>query len=397
MICYMQRIASKTAIGLLFLLLTQFSLSACTTSSILPTLASPAQLPAAEVAAMSSGNMPPTFTPQAGATINPKLNYNDNAPLRPTFTPSITPIFPSKTPTPTRTPTPTNTPTETPIPPEGAGAGKWFRPHIMGNGNRSKLGIHVVRNNDPRIMEFVRQSRPAVMKAVDDLGFLREVKEVSPGTITIGRVTDSLKFSGNPEEEARKYVRRNLEKYRLNTGVDFWEGYNEPDPNMEHMAWYARFEAERVREMARHGLRTAIGGFATGVPEMHEFELFLPAIEVAIQYGGILTLHEYSAPVMDNGFGDNLPGYPAYPDRGSLTFRYRWYYREFLEPRGLVIPLVITEAGIDGIIGNRPGPSGIGWDDFADYGVSKGWGATGVESFVNQLAWYDRGVRQDET
>jgi hypothetical protein len=203
-------------------------------------------------------------------------------------------------------------------------------------------------------------------------------------------------FTGNPEEEARKYVQRNLEKYRLNTGVDFWEGYNEPDPNMEHMAWYARFEAERVREMARHGLRTAIGGFATGVPEMHEFELFLPAIEVAIQYGGILTLHEYSAPVMDNGYGSNLPGYPAYPDRGSLTFRYRWFYREFLQPRGLVIPLVITEAGIDGIIGNRPGPRGIGWDDFADYGVSQGWGATGVESFVNQLAWYDAGTRQDE-
>jgi hypothetical protein len=129
---------------------------------------------------------------------------------------------------------------------------------------------------------------------------------------------------------------------------------------------------------------------------MHEFELFLPAIEVAIQYGGILTLHEYSAPVMDNGYGSNLPGYPAYPDRGSLTFRYRWFYREFLQPRGLVIPLVITEAGIDGIIGNRPGPRGIGWDDFADYGVSQGWGATGVESFVNQLAWYDAGTRQDE-
>lgn len=396
MIPIMQRTAFKLAVGLLFLVLTQFSLSACTTSTILPTLAAPAHLPVAEVAIMSSGNVPPTFTPHPGATIDPNLNYNSNDPLRPTFTPSITPIFPTKTPTPSRTPTPTNTPTETPIPPPVAEGNKWFRPHIMGNGNRSKLGIHVVRNNDPRIMEFVRQTRPAVIKGVDDLGFLTEVKEISPGTITIGRVTDGLVFTGNPEEEARKYVRRNLEKYRLNTGVDFWEGYNEPDPNMEHMAWYARFEAERVREMARHGLRTAIGGFATGVPEMHEFELFLPAIEVAIQYGGILTLHEYSAPVMDNGYGSNLPGYPAYPDRGSLTFRYRWYYREFLQPRGLVIPLVITEAGIDGIIGNRPGPRGTGWDDFADYGVSQGWGATGVESFVNQLAWYDAGTRQDE-
>ncbi len=253
-----------------------------------------------------------------------------------------------------------------------------------------------MQNNNPAIMTFVRETRPAVMKGVDDLGFLTEVKEVSPSTITIGRLSAPVTYDGNPEEEARKYVQKYLFQYRANWGVDFWEGYNEPDPNLDRMSWYARFEAERVREMAKYGLRTAVGGFATGVPEMNEFELFLPAIAAAIQYEGILTLHEYSAPVIDNGYGGSLPGYPAYPDRGSLTFRYRWYYREFLEPRGLVIPLVITEAGIDGIIGNRPGPNGTGWSDFQEYAVAQGWGANGKEAFVNQLAWYDTGTRQDE-
>ena len=392
----MQQIAKQTAIKLLFLLLILLSTSACTNSSVLPTLASPAQVPLAEIEIAAVGNgAPPTFTPIAETTIDPNLNFNDNSPLKPTSTPSLTPIFPSKTPTPTRTPTPTNTPTETPIPPEPVSGGT-FRPHIIGNGNRSKLGIHVVQNNDPRIMEFVRQAQPAVMKGVDDLGFLTEVKEVSPRTITVGRLSSRVHYSGNPEEEARKYVQEHLTKYRLNHGVDFWEGFNEPDPNLDRMSWYARFEAERVREMARYGLRTAVGGFATGVPEMNEFELFLPAIEAAIQHGGILTLHEYSAPVMTNGYGGNLPGYPEYPDRGSLTFRYRWYYREFLEPRGLVIPLIITEAGIDGIIGNRPGPDGTGWDDFQEYAVAQGWGADGPEAFINQLAWYDQGTRQDE-
>lgn len=392
----MQHIAKKFAIRLLFLPLILLSAVACSNAAILPTLAAPALIPQANTEfAVISNNVPPTFTPAAVVTIDPSLNYNDSSPLQPTLTPSLTPIFPSKTPTPSRTPTPTNTPTETPIPPEPI-SGSTFRPHIIGNGNRSKLGVHVVQNNDPKIMEFVRQARPAVMKGVDDLGFLIEVKEISPRTITIGRLSGPVFYSGNPEEEARKYVQEFLPRYRLNHGVDFWEGFNEPDPNLEHMSWYARFEAERVREMARHGLRTAVGGFATGVPEMNEFELFLPAIEAAIQHHGILTLHEYSAPVMTNGYGDNLPGYPAYPDRGSLTFRYRWYYREFLEPRGLVIPLVITEAGIDGIIGNRPGPSGIGWSDFQDYSIANGWGADGPEAFINQLAWYDKGTRQDE-
>ncbi|VAW42049.1 hypothetical protein MNBD_CHLOROFLEXI01-521 [hydrothermal vent metagenome] len=65
-------------------------------------------------------------------------------------------------------------------------------------------------------------------------------------------------------------------------------------------------------------------------------------------------------------------------------------------PRGLVIPLVISEAGIDGGLGNRPGPPGFGWADFQEYAVQEGWGRTGAEAFINQLAWYDAGTRLDD-
>ncbi|RMG90359.1 MAG: hypothetical protein D6706_19725, partial [Chloroflexi bacterium] len=260
----------------------------------------------------------------------------------------------------------------------------------------SKLSIHVIRPNDANIMEFVRQARPPVIKAVDDLGFLADVKRVSPHTLTIGRVNASgPSYHGNPEEAACQFVQSQLDQYLANPAVDYWEGYNEPDPNLDRMAWFARFEQERVRQLARYGLRAAIGGFPTGAPELDEFRLFVPAIETALEYGGILSLHEYSAPDMTYLYGAALPGYPAYPDRGALTFRYRWFYREILEPAGLVIPLVISEAGIDGIIGGRPGPPGFGWADFQSYWVEQGWGRTGVEAFINQLAWYDAGVRQD--
>ncbi|MCB8927089.1 MAG: hypothetical protein H6652_15835 [Ardenticatenaceae bacterium] len=339
--------------------------------------------------------VPATFTPPPpNATIDPRLNFGDNSPLRPTFTPTITPIIPSRTPTPTPTHTPTYTPSPTPIPsptPEGNG------PYLQGDPNRSKLSIHVIFNNDPRIMTFVRQAHPAVIKGVDDLGFLAEVEQVSPNTIIVGRRNWAhQEYVGSPEQAARDFVQAQLREYQLNPAVDFWEGWNEPDPGLDRMAWYARFEQERVRELARYGFKAAIGGFATGVPEMDEFALFLPAIETAMQYGGILTLHEYSAPVMSYGYGSALPGYPYHEDRGSLTFRYRWYYEELLIPRGLVIPLVISEAGIDGIIGNRPGPEGLGWADFQEYAVDQGWGRTGDEAFINQLAWYDAGVRQDD-
>lgn len=359
----------------------------------LPTQVARAELPAG--VEMVNG-IPATWTPPPGATQDLQANFNSLGTPLPTLTPSVTPLFPSRTPRP---------PTATPTSPPTATATRWRGPYISriptrvpsGELGPSKLGLHVVRNNDPNIMEFVRAARPAVIKAVDDLGFLADVERESPVTVTIGRidVLDGPHYHTNPEQSARDFVAMQLEKYRANPMVDYWEGYNEPDPNMDNMPWYARFEAERVRVMAGLGLRAAIGGFATGVPEYEEFKLFVPAIQVAKEYGAILSLHEYGAPDMMYLYGSALPGLPAYPDRGALTFRYRWFYRDILEPAGLDIPLVISEAGIDGIIGNRPGPQGYGWADFQDYWVQQGWGSNGVEAFINQLAWYDAGVRQD--
>jgi hypothetical protein len=258
------------------------------------------------------------------------------------------------------------------------------------------LGLHVIRNDSPLIMEFVRRTRPAVIKAVDDLGWLTEVKQVSPETVTIGRVSvASQEMVGDPRSEARKLVVNQLPTYQLNPGVDYWEGWNEADPD-ERMRWYADFEAERVRLLAQHGFRAAVGGFSTGVPELDQFYLFLPALEAARLHGGLLTLHEYAAPTLDYLYGDPLPGLPAYGDRGSLALRYRWLYQDILIPRGTVIPLVISEAGIDGIVmsGQRPGPPGLGWQEFVDYWQELGLGS-GAEAYLRQLAWYDGQLQRD--
>ena len=261
----------------------------------------------------------------------------------------------------------------------------------------SKLGIHVARPNSPAIMEFVRAARPAVVKGVDDLGFLAEVKAASPGTVTIGRLSvENQDYGGEPEAAAAALVAAQLPQLVQHLYVDYWEGWNEPDPNLDRMEWYARFEAERVRQLAANGLRAAVGGFSTGVPELDEFALFVPAIEAAQAHDGILTLHEYAAPDLTFLYGDPLPGYPTYPDRGPLLFRYRWFYRDVLEPRGLVVPLVISEAGIDGILGNRPGPQGLGWQEFQEFWVAQGWGPDGQTAFLNQLQWLDNEARQDE-
>ncbi len=380
----------KGVIGLLLSSISLIILAGCGTEGELPTRVIAAVPLVAQPMAMQGNQeieeVPPTFTPEV-VQVGGHTTKTETIVL-PTLTPTIPPIFPTSTPSPTPTATPTATATRY--------VSKLPNLPPTDDLGPSKLGLHVVRNNNPLIMEFVRQAQPAVMKAVDDLGFLTEVKEVSPRTITVGRHSlDTQDYSGDPEEAAQKFVEKYLHIFQSNPGVDYWEAWNEPDPNLNNMIWYSRFEQERVRQMAKHGFRCAIGGFSTGVPEMDEFQLFLPAIDVAMQHSGVLSLHEYGAPDMFYLYGDPLPGYPAYPDRGSLTFRYRWFYREFLEPAGMVIPLIITEAGIDGIIGNRPGPSGLGWADFQDYWEQQGLGASGIEAFINQLEWYDAGVRQD--
>lgn len=360
---------------------------------VLPTQAALVTAPLVEATEEGDvdADLPPTWTPSAlDADGHLFVGDGSEATPRPTRTPTAVANLPTRTPTaPPPTPTPSPTPTATPyivtiLPPTDQ----------LGP---SKLGLHVVQNNDPNIMEFVRRGQPALMKSVGDLGFLQEVKTASPRTVTIGRVDDifAQNYIGQPEEAAREYINKHLATYRLNPGVDYWEGWNEPDPNLRYMSWYARYESERMRQLAMYNLNGAIGGFATGVPELDEFALFVPAIATALQYGGILTLHEYGAPELTYLYGSPLPGQQAYPDRGALKFRYRWYYEEILRPANLIIPLAITEAGVDGIIGNRPGPDGKGWLDFGSYWVQQGWGPTAEQAFINQLAWYDVGTRQD--
>ena len=370
-------------------------LAACTPETAVPTRAIAAVLPNTQTptATLDPALVPPTWTPIPGSTSDTSGNFTELSSLGPTNTPTVIGFIPTNTPRPTKT----NTPTATPLPTTPTPYVSYI-PDLPPSTDLgpSKMGLHVIRANDANILEFVKQGQPSVIKAVDNFGYLAEIKAASPRTIVVGRINyPQQSYAGSPEESAQKFVADQLDQYLINTAVDYWEGWNEPDPNLNNMPWYTRFEQERVRLLAQHGLRAAIGGFSTGVPEMDEFALFLPAIETAIGYNAILTLHEYSAPDMTYLYGDPLPGYPAYPDRGSLTFRYRWYYREFLEPQGLVIPLVISEAGIDGIIGNRPGPKGTGWEDFQDYWVQQGWAENGVDAFIKQLNWYDNGVRED--
>jgi hypothetical protein len=260
----------------------------------------------------------------------------------------------------------------------------------------SRLGLHVTRNSDPRIMEFVREAKPAVIVAVGDLGWLADVKEASPETVTIGRFPEKDQaIVGDPVERARAFVDEHLERYQANSGVDYWLGWNEPViDEIWQMQWYATFEAERVRAMAERGFKSAIGNFSTGTPEAHEFAAFLDAVRVAKEHGGILALHEYSAPTMKDGVGAGIPGHDPKPTAGSLTLRYRYFYDYYLRVHDLVIPLVFTEAGIDGgVLRRENGPGG--WRDFDPIPQELLAGAATSVPYLDQISWYDDQLRRD--
>lgn len=328
----------------------------------------------------------PTRTPRPSGT--PSLAATD--PARPTLSATPTAAATGGAPaTPTASPAPTATPTPqaTPFPP----------------GPATKLGLFISRN-DPRIFDLLRTGNVALVKTLEyDPNFAAEIKQVAPKTVLVGRIDleqIDLATLSDPAAAARAFVDRLLpiatEARRL-AAFDAWEAYNEPVPtDAEQMARLAQFEAERTRLLAEAGVRSVIGNFGTGHPDLALWPHFRPAIEAAMAHQGYLGLHEYSAPTMQYLTPQDPLGWGSDPaQEGWLTLRYRKVYRSYLQPNGLELPLLLTEVGIDGLVSNRPGPAGLGWQDFAGYWDGLGMGKDAPGNYMEQLAWYDAQLQQD--
>ena len=324
-----------------------------------------------------------TTTPRPTSTVSATPAGVDEAfdsplhsPLSPTGTESVPPA-PTATPTPPPTPFPAGLPT--------------------------KLGLFVGWYH-PQIMDLIETGNVALVKTLElDPNFLSEIKTRSPETLVVGRVTlgqVDLR-GGDMRAEARRAAEAVLvaasERGRSDV-VDAWEGHNEPVPgDRDEMRRLAELEAERVRVLSDRGLRAVVGNFGTGQPPLEWWPDFRPAVEAAAAQGGYLGLHEYSAPtIWYNTNREALDLSVAAADEGWLTLRYRKVYRQHLIPWGLKLPLLITECGVDGLVGDRPGPPGRGWKDFASHWAELGMGWDTPGNYVEQLAWYDGQLQLDD-
>jgi hypothetical protein len=335
-----------------------------------------------------SGTATPTFTSTSTATPTPTATPGTNM-----FSSPLQSPLPSGDPSPTPTSSSTPLPTPTPTPP----------PTPFPAGPPTKLGLFVAWYH-PQIMDLVATGNVAILKTLElDPTFLRDVKTRSPQTIIVGRVmmdqigldrTDTAAMARRAVDVVRPLA---LDERRLGL-VDAWEGYNEPVPgNEDEMRRLAEVEAERVRLLAQDGLRAVVGNFGTGQPPLEWWPAFKPALKAAQEHGGYLGLHEYSAPTM--WYYTDVPPLTFRGGRrheGWLTLRYRKVYSQYLAPWGLKLPLLITECGVDGGVGDRPGPPGRGWQDFSEYWAELGMGWDTAGNYVEQLAWYDQELQLDD-
>jgi hypothetical protein len=286
----------------------------------------------------------------------------------------------------------------------------------------SKLGPHA-QAGSADLRRFVEAGCPLV-RLDGDLGPARELLDVRRDLLIIARVPDDvtaeLEAGGQPEASALAFVERQRSHHLQHPHLTVWEGPDAPalghanDPAaMRRMAWYAAFEAERLRLLADLGVRGVVGNFAAGAPDLPLWAAFLPALDAAERHHGYLGLREYSSPFMwsltgahqiANCDGEAVPGEG---DTGWTTLRYRKVYRGALAANGLeAVPVVILGCGLDRIGLVCPGQGDGPWNahlefwhghdgarDPIDYW--RGPGRDPERYYAEQLLWYERELQQD--
>lgn len=249
---------------------------------------------------------------------------------------------------------------------------------------KSKLGIYVISLAGVDILDYVNHSMPRVILSMDhNLETWQQVRQISPNTFILGRyyLDDGEQiYLEQPELCALELFERmkpDMEKMR---GVyDAWMGYNETVINNNTEARrLSRFYAQWGKLMREANFKSAAYSFATGNPsagfpypdgsccEPNYWEFLAEGLR-ACDY---LSLHEYSAPHMQDG-------------KGYLCLRYRHVW-DILPPDARK-PIIITETGIDGGVIPDGAMAQKGWTFF-----------TNEDGYLSELEWYDDNMRVDD-
>ena len=297
------------------------------------------------------------------------------SPLKPTPATAV-PIIPTPTTAASIIPTPTiaTSPIATPAP----------YTQLKAPVGGSKIGLHVVFGPRDGLDDFLRRcaqsAHPVVpVKCVDDFEAAFKSKHYSDQTLTLGRINgvdlgnrhfvdmqaweppeyhppDGTSYT-TAQEAARQYYDLVKPIWKLNPVIDVWETFNEFS---WHWGWQADFYLELMDLAEADGYRLGLWSPSAGNPPDEFYPDIARVCRRAKEHGNhILCLHEYN-------LGGLLKDAPS-----SMVTRYRQVY-QYLEQVDAVIPLVISEAG-----------------------ENAGGGFTGIETFMDDFAWYDAQLSRD--
>jgi len=247
---------------------------------------------------------------------------------------------------------------------------------------QSKVGLHIVPGRRTGYGTFLQRLSdagvtPAVVKAVDDLSPLHEIKKLMPDAFTVGRLNSirdpvtgidydlqAFKPSDYPSAKmaAITYWHLVLPAWIAHSQyVDAWEMFNEFSSDWE---WQGQFFIEMMKLAEPAGLKLVLYAFSTGNPPLTPEVVaeITPALRYAMAHGHYLSLHEYGG--VAAGDPDTLQG-------SFLALRYRKLY--FLLPEDARPKLIVSEAGQAG-----------------------GCCFIGTEAFIEDYAWYDAQLQQDD-
>jgi len=261
---------------------------------------------------------------------------------------------------------------------------KWH-PHADGEGGSYDMLRYMVEHGHP--FPFI-----TIMAAQPDKVWAKRAKELSPTTKVICRLMRGVDPSVNVEGpnfggSARAYMDNILPIIRDNPEVDWWQLWNEQDPEGEdgHVQM-ARFGIDCMDIAEEEGAKLALLSDSTGVPEFYEWKAIWERtsfFQRAKAGGHILSLRAYGRTTDEVHVEYHL-------------MRPQRLYEEILIPNDCVIPFVHTEYNI-----NEDYHKGGIWDlaEFptvadllaewkrADGLFGEMWYCLGVAGFTMGLSW----------
>lgn len=270
----------------------------------------------------------------------------------------------------------------------------------------SKIGLHLHSARGAALSaRWTAELAPTVLKVLsDDLAALGPTiaEARARGALIIGRVYEGDQSLGNHG----RFLSRVQSAARAYPLVDAWEGYNEAfQTDAGSVRQRAALDLELVHAMEAIGRKAVVASYAVGnPPALEDWREYAAVIRAVAAGGHLLGLHEYSAPAMQWGAGQNQAGGltngqwvsidPATRPSvdGWFTLRYRKVAAR-LRVEGLPVPrMVITEAGLDDV---QPRPNVGARRGYKTYQGTPFWRHPVLGDFADQVGWYADRLAED--